>query len=551
MAKCATAKKGALERGREFLRRQAWDKAYTELTLADREKPLCPDDLAQLAMAAHLTGRLSQFVEIMSRAHQGYLRDGHIPPAIRCAFWTSFISMLNGEMAQAGGWLARAHRLLEECREKCVEEGYLLVPVGFRAVRESDFTTAYEAFDEAVAIGQRHKDADLVSLARQGQGRVLIRQGDVARGLSLLDEAMVAITAGDVSPMIVGGIYCSVIEGCSEVFDLERAQEWTKALDQWCASQPELVPYHGHCQIRRSEILRIHGAWPAASEAAARAREHLSRPKTQPGMGGALYCLAEISRLRGEFAEAEAAYREASELGQSQQPGFALLRLAQGDIEAAVSSISALEQQVKSVAQRTRILEAYVEIMLAAGAIQRSRNAADELSTIAGQLNTKYVHAMATHACGAVLLAEGDAAAALPVLRESLGLWSELAAPYEAARVRVLLTQACRKIGDMEVAEVELAAARRAFQHLGATPDIEKLAKQDTAEAKNADGRLTVREREVLVLIASGKTNRAIANALCISEKTVARHISNIFVKLDLSSRAAATAYVYENNLLR
>src|SRR6185369_1570071 len=467
---------GALERGREALHSCAWETAFSEFSRADQEMPLAAEDLSHFAMAAHLTARSAECSEILTRAHQAFLQAGDQQRAVRCAFWLTFMLMLRGEMAQASGWLARARRLLDECGQECVEEGYLLVPAAYRAVLESDFETAFTAFGKAVSIGERFHDADIVSLARQGQGRVLIRKGDFKRGLSLLDEAMVAVTAGDISPMMAGGIYCSVIEACSEIFDVRRAQEWTNALDQWCASQPELVPYHGQCQIRRSEILKLHGAWAEASQAAEHALERLSRPRPQPGVGPAVYCRAELHRLRGEFAEAEAAYKQAAELGQTQQPGLALLRLAQGHTNAACAAIRNLEQQVRTQSARARILDAYVEIMLAAGEVSSSRAASDELTAIASRLNTTFLRALASRANGAVLLAESKSEEALPILRQSLELWRELDAPYDAARVRVLIGKVCHDRGDVEQAAMEIDAAHRAFEQLGALHDLSSLA---------------------------------------------------------------------------
>ncbi len=547
--KHASTNSDALERARAALRSCAWETAFKEFSSADRASPLAAEDLSYFAMTAHLTARTAECSEIMTRAHQAFLQVGDRPRAVRCAFWLTFMLMLRGEMAQASGWLARSRRLLDECGQECVEEAYLLVPAGYRAVQESDFDTAFTSFGKAVAIGEHFGDADIVSLARQGQGRVLIRKGEVARGLSLLDEAMVSVTAGDVSPMVVGGIYCSVIEACSEVFDVRRAQEWTNALDQWCTSQPELVPYHGQCQIRRSEILKMHGSWSEASAAAEHARERLSNPRPQPGVGLALYCRAELHRLRGEFDEAEAAYKQAAELGQTQQPGLALLRLAQRQIDAACAGVRSLEQQVRTQGARSRILEAYVEIMLAAGEVTCARSAADELNAVASRVNTTFLRAMSGQAQGAVLLAEQRSGEALPLLRHSLELWRELDAPYEAARVRVLIGTACRDQGDHEQATMEIASARRIFEQLGARPDLSSLERGNATEDAT-DSPLTTREREVLALIATGKTNRAIADKLFISEKTVARHISNIFNKLDLSSRSAATAYAFQHRLV-
>jgi DNA-binding CsgD family transcriptional regulator len=537
----------ALTLGRDFFRRQAWGAAFKELSAADREAPLESNDLFALALTAHLLGHEAENSTLLARAHQGFLRDGDIKTAVRCAFWLAFSAMLKGDMAQAGGWLARGRRLLDDYEEDCVEAGYLLLPVGYRSFHGGDATVAYRAFSEAVEIGERFGDVDLLALARQGQGRSLIRQGEVARGVNLLDEVMVGVTAGDVSPGVAGGVYCSVIEACGEIFDFRRAQEWTTALDQWCTSQPDIVPYRGHCQIRRAEILQLHGAWTGAIEAARQACAQLG---SRGGAGHAFCCLAEIHRLRGDFAEAEAAYRHANQLGIAQQPGLALLLLAKKQIDSALATIRNIAQTVKNPSARAHVLDAYVEIALANDDIPGARTASDELAGIARRIDAPVLNAMSLRTKGALLLAEQEFPTALDALRQSFTLWHEIDAPYDAARVRVLLGIACRELGDHATSAVEFDVARSVFQQLGAKPDIERLNALSQNSQRLNDGPLTEREIEVLVLVASGKTNRTIADKLCISEKTVARHISNIFVKLDLSSRAAATAYAYQHNLV-
>ncbi|MFI5372231.1 MAG: LuxR C-terminal-related transcriptional regulator, partial [Candidatus Eisenbacteria bacterium] len=470
--------------------------------------------------------------------------------AARCAIWLVFQLQGRGDRAQAGGWLARARRLLENCDEDCVERGYLMLPEAIVSVHTGDTERAYAAFVEAGNIGARFADRDLMAMALNGQGRALIRRGEPGRGVALLDEAMIAVTSGEVSPVYAGGVYCSLLEGCEELLDVRRATEWTAALDQWCAAQPDLVPYRGHCLLRRAEILQLHGAWADALEEAGRARERLSQPEPRAPVGGAFYRIAELHRLRGDFAAAEEAYRVASRWERLPHPGLALLRLAQGQTAAALTTIRGVADEVRDAGRRARALDALVEIALAAGEVPAAQDAADELAVIAARLDAPWPRALAAQVSGAVRLAGGDARGALDPLRTAWGLWRELEAPYEAARVRVSIALACRIQGDHEAADLELEAALGVFQSLGAAPDaarVETLARPTPARDT---GPLTAREVQVLSLVASGMTNREIAGRLGISEKTVARHLSNIFIKLDLPSRAAATAYAYRHDLV-
>jgi DNA-binding NarL/FixJ family response regulator len=537
----------ALARGRESSTRRAWSEAYAQLSAADREAPLEPADLERLATAAYLSGKDSD--DIWARAHQGFLERGDREQGARCAFWLAFGLLDRGDLARSGGWLSRAQRLLDEGKCDCVLRGYLLLPVALRQIFEGDAAASYKTFVEAGEIGDRFRDTDLCSVARHGRGRALIRLGKTAEGVALLDEAMVAVTAGEVSPLVAGDIYCSVIEACHEIFDLRRAQEWTSALTNWCASQPDLVPYRGQCLIRRAELMQLHGAWPAAMDEAQRACEQLAQPPGQAAIGAAFYQRAELFRLRGELAKAEEAYRQANQHGRRPQPGLSQLRLAQGDVDTAAAAIRHVVEDAKERRSRSRLLAAFVEIMLTAPDVPAARAAANELSEIAAALDSLFLRAAAAHAVGAVLLAEGDARAASAALHGGMDAWQELGVPYEEARTRVLIALACRKLGDDDSAAMEFDAAIQVFNQLGAGPDLARTQALAKRGAPEAVGGLSTREVEVLRLVATGKTNRAIAAELFISEKTVARHVSNIFTKLGLSSRAAATAYAYQHHL--
>jgi DNA-binding CsgD family transcriptional regulator len=399
-------------------------------------------------------------------------------------------------------------------------------------------------------VGQRFNDSDLLTMSRLGQGMCLVMQGQSAAGMALLDEVMVAVTSGEVSPMYAGIAYCTVIAGCSELFDLRRAREWTAALTRWCDSQPDLVPYRGNCLVHRCELMQLEGAWTHAMEAARQACGQLSAPVRWDTLGSAFYQLGELHRLRGEFAEAEECYRRASESGHQPEPGMPLLRLAHGRTEVAAAILRRALDETQEPPARARLLPAYVEIMIASGDVVSARAAADELGQIAEFLDAAYLRAVAASAVGAVLFAEGDARSALPKLRGAGSAWRALDAPYEVARVQVLIGLACSALGDPETSAMELDGARKVFEQLGAKPDIERLNVLLKRRYGQTPAGLTVREVEVLRLVASGRTNRAIARELGLSEKTVARHVHNSLTKIGAPSRAAATAYAYENGLI-
>jgi DNA-binding CsgD family transcriptional regulator len=403
-------------------------------------------------------------------------------------------------------------------------------------------------FSRAAEVGVRFGDPDITAMARLGEGQTAIMLGRTAEGLTLLDEAMVAVTADETSATMSGLVYCAVIETCQEIFDVRRAREWTTALSRWCESQPELVPYRGQCLVHRAEILELHGDWPDAIDEAQRACERLAEPP-HPAVGRAFYRRGELQRLRGEYHAADHSYREASRHGQSPHPGLALLRYSQGQIDAAATTIRQALNEAQDRVTRSSLLGAYVEIALAGNNVQAAGTAADELIGIAAEFEAPLLGALSDYAHGAVVLAEGDAAGALEQLRRACTRLQELDAPYDVARVRVHIGLSYRALGDFDTAEMELDAARAAFERLGAAPDLARVEELTGTAPSDTEAGLTPREVEVLRLVATGKTNRAIAADLFLSEKTVARHVSNIFTKLGVSSRAAATAYAYQHDL--
>jgi DNA-binding CsgD family transcriptional regulator len=538
-----------LERGREAYSRDAWLDAYESLSRADREVALAPHDLALLATCAYMIGRESEYRDLLERAHRVHLEAGDELAALRCAFWIGVTLASHGEIGRASGWLRRARRLLDRQEGDRVEHGYLLLPTVFEQGASDDWEAAAATAGEAAAIGERFGDRDLFALATHEQGEILMRIGRINEGLGLLDEAMVAVTARELSPIVAGIVYCGVILACQAAHEVRRAREWTAALSAWCARQPDVIAFTGRCLVHRAEILQLEGEFSDALEEARRAAERCLRGENPAAAGEACYRQGEIHRLRGHFGAAEAAYREASRLGFEPQPGLALLRLAQGEPHAAASTIRRVVAESHEAGERAGILPAYIEIMLALDDIEAARDACRELEAIAAGQERGALGALAAQARGAVELAAGDAFSALASLRHAGAVWQDLRAPYEAARVRELAGRACRALDDEDTAELELEASRAAYSGLGASADLARLRSLGGRPRGDAH-ELTDRELEVLRYLAAGDTNKAIAGELVLSERTVDRHVSNIFAKLGVSSRTAATAYAYEHRLL-
>ena len=532
-----------LERGREAYAARAWLQAYECLEHAHAQDPLDPPDLELLSVVAFMLGRDDDCVAWLERAHLRHLEDGATLRAVRCAGWIVLNLATRGEMGPATGWLGRAQRLVASEGE-CAERGYLLLPGVFQQEAAGDFAAAAATAEEAVRLGERYGDRDLFALAIHAQGYMLIKDGRVREGLALLDEGMVAVIAEELSPIVTGIVYCNTISFCRAVHELRHVREWTDALSSWCARQPEMVAHNGLCLVHRAEIRLLRGDWDSALEEARRAGERFVDTGHRAA-GLACYRQGELLRLQGNFAESEEAYRKASGFGWEPQPGLAQLRLAQGRADAAVAAIRRAESAATAPLDRARLLPAFIEIMLAADDVHSAREACAELEEIAIGYESAMLGAMLAHAQGAVHLAEGKPRDAVVALRSAGETWDELGAPYELARTRVLVGDACRLLGDEESAGLEHEAARIAFERLVATTDLARLA----TPAGSAHG-LSRRELEVIRLVAAGKTNREIAAALVISEHTVARHVQNIFAKLGLSSRAAATAFAFEHDLV-
>src|SRR5262245_13010542 len=292
-----------------------------------------------------MLGREKDYFGSLQRAYGAHLEAGEALAALRCAFWIGVNLAQRGDMGGAGGWLGRAQRLLEREGTNRVEGGYLLLPLVFQQEGNGDLEAAAATAAKAAAIGERFGDPDLSALAGHERGHILIRLGRLEEGVGLLDEAMVAVTAGELSPIPSGIVYCGAILACQDAHELRRAQEWTAALTGWCERQPDLVAFTGRCLVHRAQIMRLHGAWQEALEEAQRAEQRCLDGENPAAAGEARYQRGEVHRLRGELPAAEEAYREASAQGWEPQPGFALMRLAQGKAQAAEAAIRRVEDE--------------------------------------------------------------------------------------------------------------------------------------------------------------------------------------------------------------
>jgi len=537
-----------LAAARDAYARRDWPAAREGFDAAREVAALSADDLSALGDAAWWLGHIEESLAASEQAYHGYLDAGQPRQAAMAALGVAYLSFLRGREAVGTGWMSRAQRLVAD-QPECVEQGYLRYVLQVEAALDGPDVAAVVAAARGVReLGRRHGDPTLVAAGTLGEGRMLVRHGRVAEGLALLDEAMVAVLSEELTPEWAGNIYCHMMAACHELCDIARAREWTEATTRWLATLPAAVLFTGICRVHRSQVLQITGEWDRAESEAARVCADLAELHVATAAEGH-YQVGELRRLRGDLAAAEQAYQRAHEHGRDPQPGLALAYLARGRADTASAAIrTALVAHSDNRLGRARLCAPQVETALATGDIPTATKACDELDETAAVYASSGLQAMAHHARGAITLADGHPAEALGVLRAACRRWRELAAPYEAARVGVLLAQAYRALEDTDAAARELAAAEVVFARLGAIPDLEHVAA--LRHRPSLPGGLTAREVEVLALVAAGQTNRAVATALVLSEKTVARHLSNIFTKLGLSSRTQAAAYAFEHGLI-
>ena len=528
------------EGAHEAFRRRQWQAAYDAFRAC---AVLAADDYDALGESAHWLGRADEVIECYTEAYRLHVEEAAGRRAAISAFMLAIYLRLRGEGAQADGWIARAQRLLAEEAEGA-EHGYPLYLETARLMG-SDLEAAVASARRMQDLGRRFGDDTLAALGVFFEGRARVKQARVVEGLALLDEAMLAALSDKLKPMWTGAIYCGLLDACHELVDLARAREWTEATRRWCSPLPVASLYPGICRVHSAEMLAVAGAWEEAEAEALHACRDMAEIDVFAVADG-YYEVGEIRRRRGDLAGGEDAYGRAHQLGRDPQPGLALLRLAQGRISSAASSIAAAIAGFNgSRLERAPLHAAQVEIALAGGDPGLAEESAAELADTAATFDSPGLRAAAHRCQGAVALAKGQAVTALAALRLALNMWQQLDAPYEAARTRVLLADAYRALDDVDASTRECATARATFERLGAAADLRALDASPEAPCG-----LSAREVEVLSLVAMGKSNREIAGQLFLSEKTVARHLSNIFTKLNVSSRSAATAFAFANGVV-
>lgn len=525
-----------LARARQAYLAQDWASAAAHFDAAPPDR-LGADDLAAYADAVWWLGRIEDTLRLGATAYHAFLADSRPAEAASTATMLGIFHVARGDEPQAAGWLGRAGRLADDIPE-CTAHGYL---VSFTVVEASLMAgrpaAAVDAARRVQDLGRRIEAPDLVAVGLNGEGRALIRSGHVVDGLALLDEAMVSVLDGRLAPFVSGTLYCHTIAACHEVADLRRMARWTDLAERWLSTFPMAVFFAGLCGVHRAQLLLLRGQWAEAEHGALRVATDLDANRVDYA-AEAWYVVAEARRLRGDPGAADA-YDEVHARGRDPQPGRALLRLQDGDPAGAAASVrAAVAAAGADPLRRAPLCAAAVAIAVAAGRLDDAVDAAAELAATAATYATSGLEAMAMTANGAVLLAQDRVEEALPVLRDACRRWHDLGAAYDAAGTCVRLAEAYRALGDDASAAAEVARAEATFERLGAHRSV-----------RETPGGLTRRECEVLVLVAEGRSNREIGEALFISDRTVARHLTNIFHKIDVTSRTQATRYALDHGL--
>jgi DNA-binding NarL/FixJ family response regulator len=536
----------AVEAARAAFARSDWVEARRRFLEVPADE-LAPDDWESLAEAAWWAGEIDQTLSAYERASEGFVRSGDTARAAMAALFLGAHASESGQRSRGAGWVARARRMLDGCPD-CPARAYPSYFSAFDAMARGDLDEAEEHGLLMLQTGRRFGDPNLVALGVLVQGRVLVKQRQVHQGMALLDEAMVAALSDDLHPKWAGTLLCHLMDVCHELSDVERAWEWTTATARWCTNFPAAALFRGICRVHRSQLLTVQGAWREAEQEADAACADLASVHVGV-LAEAYYQIGELRRLRGDLDAAAEAYDEAHRHGRDPQPGLALLLLEHRRLRAAATGLVAALHATPAPLSRVPLQQARVEIALAADDRSTAEAAAHELERVAGNFGTGGLRAAARRARGAVLVASGRYDEAVGPLRAACTTYQAAGARYDTATVRVLLASALRGLGDEEGARREATEACALFESLAAEPALRR-ARRFLGEDEPQPAGLTRREAEVLGLVATGMTNRQVARRLGLSEKTVSRHLEHIFTKLEVGSRAAATAFAVEHGLV-
>jgi DNA-binding NarL/FixJ family response regulator len=532
---------GFLRRGQLALANHRWEDAYQLLAAADDAGALGPKDIEGLAEAAGWSGRPSECICAWERIHALQARAGDHRAAARAASELSRRCWDRATPAIARGWLRRAERHLAGDGD-CVEQVIVSNRRAYLLLRSGAARAALEQSASAQQIAGRCDAREPLLVAMHLHGQALLKLGELDRGMDLIDEVCAAAVGGELGPESAGLIYCWTMAACRDLGDYEREAQLTDATTRWCEDN-RIAAFPGVCRIHRAEIFRLKGALDLAEAEAAAAAQDMSRYSLFQ-TGNALSEMGTVRLRRGDLAGADEAFARAHEFGASTEPGRALLLLARGDRAAATAAISrGLARDPGDLLTRALLLPAQVEIALAVADLLLAADASRELGVLAVKIGRPGIAAEAATARGAVLLAQQKPAAAGRALMAALDLWMGVGAPYEAARTRALLSRAHRAEGDRDAARLELDAACQVFRRIGAVRDA-GLAEYELAQLdRRMPAGLTSRQLDVAELIASGLSNRDIAQRMFISDRTAEYHVRQIMTRLGVDSRSQIAAW--------